>query len=555
MVLKTFALSTLLVGATLAVDPAMEVSQSIELSTSLDRVASMDKDASFVYAALATKVVKMNPATLSDYSTEDLGAKLGVTEITSLRVDDTHVFVTAAIDQTWKMYKLDKTSMEVKCTYVYASDENIPYSMQHDGAHVYTGMYTSPGKIVRISKSDCTRNGDALELEQGEDDIRAMEYDAASDATHLYANTNTAPGRVVKVDLGSFTRAGGLTLNDGENYLLSGSEQDADNIYVGTNTNPGRIVKVAKADMTRVGAATLRGNEHSIISMESDLTHIYAPTYSTPPRMVRVHKDTMTREDAKVFDATFTAGISSVVHVGEHIIVGVDSAPASFAAVSGYLQPNDCAMNAWTPYGACDRGVKRDDGLVCGMGVETRTRTEKTQPTNGGKTCPTELTQTKQCGHGVCPLECSKGTFKVWAADSESATPTCTNRTPTSTKTGTGACQCPPDKPYWHAESVCISAADCDKDMVKCTDTTCIYENGKLQVHHPHSAGPTVLGVAPASPENGQGGFMCHHTPGRTGACLCLCHAKSDSPSDSTYPNMHVNPNVGDPPTPAPMSL
>merc|ERR1711871_816429 len=124
-----------------------------------------DTDGEFVFAATSTKIVKMNADAMTDYSFEDFNAARGVTEITSLRTDAEHLYVTAAVGEAWKMYKLDKNTMDPVCTYSYNGiEENIPYSMQLDDQYIYTGQYTSPGKIVRINKKDCQRHGEALTL-------------------------------------------------------------------------------------------------------------------------------------------------------------------------------------------------------------------------------------------------------------------------------------------------------------------------------------------------------------------------------------------------------
>lgn len=537
--MKTFTFAALVVTAVAdsldpALTPTMTLGQAVELSKDLDRVASMDTDGEFVFTATSTKIVKMNADAMTDYSFEDFNAAHGVTEITSLRTDAEHVYVTAAVGEAWKMYKLDKTNMDPVCVYSYnGPEENIPYSMQHDDEYIYTGQYTSPGKIVRIRKDDCQRHGEALTLLAGENDIRAMEFNADVDKDYLFANTNTAPGHVVKIDLKNWKRDSAATLNQGENFLLSGSEQDADNVYVGTNTQPGRVIKIAKEGMTRVGAVTLEAGENSIIAMDSDNTHIYAPTYSTPPSVVRIRKDLMERVDAIQLPAEYSAGISALTHVGGNLIAGIDSAPASFSAISGYLQPIDCVMSEWGSWSTCDRGPARPDGLICGLGVETRERTVKTPPAFGGKACPFELKTTKQCGHGECPIDCSTGIYsgskKKWVKAMKSVAPTCSLRNPTSVVTRMSGCECPPERPYWHAESVCVTATECDKDLKPCQDTKCIYLNGKVQVQHPKSKGIAAFA------ENGNGGFQCHHHPGRTGDCVCLCHTKSDSPSDETY--------------------
>jgi len=55
--------------------------------------------------------------------------------------------------------------------------------------------------------------------------------------------------------------------------------------------------------------------------------------------------------------------------------------------------PNNCAVNAWGAWGACDK--------ECGGGSQTRTRTIKTQPEQGGQACPS-LTETRECNTEAC---------------------------------------------------------------------------------------------------------------------------------------------------------
>ncbi len=151
-----------------------------------------------------------------------------------------------------------------------------------DGTFGYFGTATSPGQVVKVRLSDMTRVS-AVTLDPGEDGLLS----AVTDGTFGYFGTNTFPGRVVKVRLADMTRVDAVTLNNGEVFLRS-AVTDGTFGYFGTNTSPGRVVKVRLSDMTRVGAVTLNTDENSLLSAVGDGTFGYFGTDTSPGRVVRV---------------------------------------------------------------------------------------------------------------------------------------------------------------------------------------------------------------------------------------------------------------------------
>ena len=72
----------------------------------------------------------------------------------------------------------------------------------------------------------------------------------------------------------------------------------------------------------------------------------------------------------------------------------------------------DCVLSEWSEWSACDKD--------CGPGQQTRTRTVRSQPTNGGVACPNPSTnpeaykQTKDCNVKECPVPCVQGQWGQW---------------------------------------------------------------------------------------------------------------------------------------------
>jgi len=72
--------------------------------------------------------------------------------------------------------------------------------------------------------------------------------------------------------------------------------------------------------------------------------------------------------------------------------------------------PVDCKVAYWGGYNACSKS--------CGGGSQRRTR-QLTQPTYGGKGCPTHY-QNRACGQGPCAVHCTVSAFSAWTACTKS---------------------------------------------------------------------------------------------------------------------------------------
>ena len=69
--------------------------------------------------------------------------------------------------------------------------------------------------------------------------------------------------------------------------------------------------------------------------------------------------------------------------------------PTTPAPTTPKPQPVDCQVSDWSDWGPCSK--------QCGGGTQTQTRTITVQSRNGGKECPSLLTQTKACNEQLCP--------------------------------------------------------------------------------------------------------------------------------------------------------
>ena len=64
----------------------------------------------------------------------------------------------------------------------------------------------------------------------------------------------------------------------------------------------------------------------------------------------------------------------------------------------------DCEMHGWGSWGSCSK--------TCGGGTKTRSRSVKTQPKNGGSSCPT-TSESTSCNTQACPVDCA-GSWGGW---------------------------------------------------------------------------------------------------------------------------------------------
>lgn len=89
--------------------------------------------------------------------------------------------------------------------------------------------------------------GPSLKLSEGEDSI----YSLVIVSGYLYAGLYTSPGKIVKIDPESFSQTETLTLRDGENWVSSLVASDGF-LYASLRMWPGKIVKINLETFRRV---------------------------------------------------------------------------------------------------------------------------------------------------------------------------------------------------------------------------------------------------------------------------------------------------------------
>ena len=76
-------------------------------------------------------------------------------------------------------------------TLTFTAGERFVYSLFSDGTYLYAGLYTSPGKVVKIDLSTFTTVS-TLTFAAGEEFV----YSLFSDGTYLYTGMFTSPGKI-----------------------------------------------------------------------------------------------------------------------------------------------------------------------------------------------------------------------------------------------------------------------------------------------------------------------------------------------------------------------
>jgi hypothetical protein len=543
----------------------------------INEVAAMDTDGSFIYTAAYGHIIKENKMDMNDFGVLNL-ADNGYADVSTLRVDADSIFVTATktgYGASQCLVKVDKTTMQVTHTHTFQANQNIAYSMALDEDHIYTGMVTMPGRVLMLKKTTLDQVSEVM-LAAGEDDLRSLLW-SANDPSHIFANCYTTPGRVVKIKIvqgGGLQRTGAVTLGAGEDKIMAGVASDGEFLYVGTGTSPAKVVKINSMHMALAGSLTLEAGEDKIVSMIADSDFLYAGTETSPGKIVRVRRSGFVRVDALTL-STDENTVSAMTHGGGRIFAGLATSPARVVAVSGFLEPVDCIVSDWSAWTACDK--------TCIGGQQHRQRSIISPMQNGGGTCPSagELDEVRACAVGVvCPVACSGGEIWMAGTGSNPRQRTCANKDdrvlspkercaheavtlnfPFSTQhSSNGApagciryndgrvmwietcaghancgtrscngctvllfdeeshCQCPPHKPFWHHDSFCASADICDRGVT----TLCLPADLTCQI----VAGKFV--IARHSERNIQD-FHCRHHPGVANSnCRCLCKIGSE---------------------------
>ena len=176
----------------------------------------------------------------------------------------------------------DYGTLALNKTITLATSEDNCHGLFSDGTYLYAGLYTTPGKIVKIDLSDFTTVS-TLTLATGENNC----HDLLSDGTYLYVSLDTAPGKIVRINLADFTIDSTITLAAGSGgaYPLT---SDGSYLYVGTVQTPARVVRINLADFTIDSTITLAAGENQCRSLISDGSYLYAGLYTIPGKIVKI---------------------------------------------------------------------------------------------------------------------------------------------------------------------------------------------------------------------------------------------------------------------------
>ncbi|MCK5601499.1 hypothetical protein KAR91_06515 [Candidatus Pacearchaeota archaeon] len=249
-------------------------------------------------------------------------------------------------------------------TLTFDSGENQSRAVVSDGAYLFVGLDTNPGKIIKVDLSDFT-NQATLKLNVGESFIYSLVLDneylyaglqsselvkikldsftrdsvistsgvvnsLSSDGTSLYACTSQSPAKIDKIDINTFTLSSTLTLNAGENIILSSCVDDS-YLYVGTLTAPGIIVKIKLDSFTRDSALTLDVGENNSWSLFTIGSYLYVGLVISPGKVIKIDLETFTKIG---FLTLSVNSIYSIISDGTYLYTGSLASPSKISKVS-----------------------------------------------------------------------------------------------------------------------------------------------------------------------------------------------------------------------------
>jgi hypothetical protein len=90
--------------------------------------------------------------------------------VAAVVLDDTAVYVSGHLSGSqykWAIVKLNQQTLAEEERYELQSSENAAFSMTSDDNHLYVGLYTFPGIVLKLGKADMSVLG-SVELKRGE---------------------------------------------------------------------------------------------------------------------------------------------------------------------------------------------------------------------------------------------------------------------------------------------------------------------------------------------------------------------------------------------------
>jgi len=215
-------------------------------------------------------------------------------------------------------------TFEPNKTLTLDTDENSITSIFSDGTYLYSGLYTTPGKIVKIDLSSFSKVS-TLTLDTDEYDVTSL----FSDSIYLYAGLDTTPGKIVKIDLSSFSKVSTLTLDTGENFIQT-IFSDGTYLYAGLRTAPGKIVKIDLSSFSKVSTLTMDADEYYVQTIFSDGSYLYAGLDSFPGKIVKIDLSSFSKVSTLTLD---TDSVYSLDTDGSYLYASLFTYPGKIVKI------------------------------------------------------------------------------------------------------------------------------------------------------------------------------------------------------------------------------
>jgi len=222
--------------------------------------------------------------------------------------------------------------------YEYETTDGVPYAMAIDGkdGSVYSGHSTMPGRVLKVSQE----GGMVLEkraiLWAGEDDVRWIELDD----THVYANCKTSPGKIVKLERTELARQRATDLPAGANDPLAGCVSGGF-VYAASSTVPTVVAKYDTDELVLVQSKELNGME-MVVAMECGKDYLYTASFTQQAYVSRIRKADLGQQSWVSMSEGGRPGMAAVLSAGPngHLYVGTNSGPGVVYKVTGFDVPS-----------------------------------------------------------------------------------------------------------------------------------------------------------------------------------------------------------------------
>jgi hypothetical protein len=164
-----------------------------------------------------------------------------------------------------KVVKINLQTLKIVATRMLATGENKVSSLAVSRHFLYAGLNTTPGKVVKIDLNHFLGAYSTRMLATGEDGVNAL----AVSGHFLYAGCCTDPSKVVQINLNNFSGAYLTRTLDPGDQNLSALAIKGNDLYVGIwVTGPGKLIKIDLNNfLGAYSTLTLGTDESEVVSL------------------------------------------------------------------------------------------------------------------------------------------------------------------------------------------------------------------------------------------------------------------------------------------------